>query len=144
MTLEEQTFSISITRWQDSERALRGIRQQVFIDEQNVPEKLEWDEHDHAATHILVEDHNDLPIATARVLANGHIGRMAVLRSCRHQGVGKAMLKVILAYCREKNLQPYLHAQTHALGFYEKMGFKISGDEFLDAGIPHRRMMIEV
>jgi len=138
---QKQAFTIIRTNWLASENALRSIREQVFIVEQNVPEALEWDEYDGDAIHILVQDGDNKPIATARLLTDGHIGRMAVLSPWRRQGVGTAMLRVLLEYCREKNMNPYLDAQTHALGFYEKMGFKTMGDEFLDAGIPHRRMI---
>jgi len=139
---QQHEFTIARTNWLESERALRNIRQQVFIDEQRVPEALEWDEYDGDAIHILAQDGDNRPIATARLLADGHIGRMAVLSPWRRRGVGTVMLQRLLEYCREKNLEPYLDAQTHALGFYEKMGFKTEGDEFLDAGIPHRRMII--
>jgi predicted GNAT family N-acyltransferase len=141
---KKQAFTITRTTWRESEPVLRSIRQQVFIDEQCVPKDLEWDEYDNDAIHILVQDSDDQPIATARLLADGHIGRMAVLTPWRRRGIGRAMLETLLQYCREKNLKPYLDAQTHALGFYEKMGFNMTGDEFLDAGIPHRKMILDI
>lgn len=134
-------YLISIVTWQQHEIALRSIREQVFIREQAVPEVLEWDDMDENAVHILVRHSSGLAIATARLQNDGHIGRMAVLSDYRQQGVGSAMLRELLKVCQQHQLQPYLDAQTHALGFYQKMGFKTQGNEFMDAGIPHYRMI---
>jgi len=135
-------YLISVVTWQQHEIALRTIREQVFIREQAVPEALEWDGMDENAIHILVRHSSGQAIATARLLNDGHIGRMAVLPDYRQQGVGSAMLRALLKVCQQHQLQAYLDAQTHALGFYQKMGFKTQGSEFMDAGIPHYRMIL--
>ena len=121
--------------------ALKLVREQVFIREQHVPEELEWDEQDSNATHVVAYNDNDQVIGTARLLANGHIGRMAVLEAWRNKGAGTAMLEKLLMVARGQNLpKVFLHAQTSAIGFYERHGFKSRGEEFMDAGIPHRYM----
>lgn len=139
----QKKFTVKLTNWSESRDELRHIRQHVFIEEQAVPVSLEWDEHDQDAIHILVQDTNGQAVGTARLLNDGHIGRMAVLKDWRDQGVGSAMLQVLLEYCESHQLSPFLDAQTHAIGFYKKSGFKIMGTEFLDAGIPHHHMILE-
>lgn len=120
---------------------IKSVREQVFIQEQHVPEELEWDEHDTKAVHVVAYDARDQVIGTARLLADGHIGRMAVLEPWRKNGVGSAMLKKLLLLAQQQNLSKvFLHAQTSAIGFYEHHGFRTLGAEFLDAGIPHRYM----
>ena len=120
---------------------IKSVREQVFIQEQHVPEELEWDEHDTKAVHVVAYDTRDQVIGTARMLADGHIGRMAVLEPWRKNGVGSAMLKTLLLLAQQQNLSKvFLHAQTSAIGFYEHHGFRTLGEEFLDAGIPHRYM----
>ena len=124
---------------------IKTVREQVFIHEQHVPEELEWDEHDTKATHVVAMDTNNQVIGTARMLADGHIGRMAVLAAWRKTGIGSAMLGKLLAIAKEHGLSKvFLHAQTSAVGFYEKHGFNALGEEFMDAGIPHRYMEKEL
>jgi predicted GNAT family N-acyltransferase len=120
---------------------IKTVREQVFIQEQHVPEELEWDEHDAKAIHVVAFDTDDQVIGTARLLADGHIGRMAVLEAWRKNGVGSAMLENLLLLARQGSLSKvFLHAQTSAIGFYEYHGFRALGEEFMDAGIPHRYM----
>lgn len=124
------------------------VRRAVFIQEQRVPEELEWDEADASALHVLALDGDSHAIGTGRLLqahGMGHIGRMAVLREWRGQGVGTAILNALIATARERGLtEVVLNAQTHALGFYARSGFAAEGDEFPDAGIPHRRMRLRL
>ena len=115
------------------------------MQEQGVPEALEWDEWDAAARHFLAEDAQGHPIGTARLLPDGHIGRMAVLEFWRRRGIGTAMMHHVLAAARETGFgRVELAAQTHALKFYARFGFVAHGDEFMDAGIPHRTMRLEL
>ena len=134
-------FTVLEVSWQESEPALQGIRKTVFISEQNVPESLEWDGLDAQCLHLLVVDLQGQPIGCARLLASGHIGRMAVLSEWRGRGVGAALLRALLDIARrQSHPEVFLNAQTYAVGFYEKYGFERLGDEFLDAGIPHFKM----
>ncbi len=120
------------------------IREQVFMQEQGVPPELEWDDLDAAALHLIAETDAGLAIGTARMLANGHIGRMAVLPQWRHQGVGSALLQELVRIaCEREDCAPFLNAQTGAVGFYQRHGFAVAGGEFLDAGILHQRMILE-
>lgn len=117
------------------------LRRKVFIEEQGVPEADEFDEYDARAVHFLVRD-GDVPVGTARILVLepiGKIGRVCVLASHRGSGFGAALILAALDWLRT---QPdvrvaRLGAQSHALGFYQRLGFAVVGPEYLDAGIPH-------
>ncbi len=136
------TIEVRSTTWQRDSAILSEIRRRVFIEEQDVPEDLEWDDADNDAQHWLAFYNNE-PVATARMLRNGHIGRMAVLVRARKHGVGSQILRTILEAAAQQQLREvYLHAQIHALPFYEKLGFIAEGPEFFDANIPHRTMRL--
>jgi predicted GNAT family N-acyltransferase len=127
--------------WERDDEALRLIRFAVFVVEQRVPEELEWDGIDAACEHAIAEDGAGSPIGCGRLLPDGHIGRMAVLREWRGRGVGGALLERLVALARERgHAVARLNAQTHARPFYESHGFVAVGDEFDEAGIPHRAM----
>ncbi len=133
-------FSIQQTEFHKT-AGIKSVRETVFIQEQRVPEELEWDQHDAKAIHVIAVDTNNHVIGTARLLTDGHIGRMAVLESWRKHGVGSAMLQKLLLIAKQLHLtRVFLHAQTSAIGFYEQHGFNTVGEEFMDAGIPHRYM----
>ena len=122
---------------------LRAIRTSVFVDEQGVPEELEWDGLDGQCTHALAQSAAGEAIGTGRLLPDGHIGRMAVVRHWRHKGVGSAILKVLIAAAADAGYASVaLNAQTHALEFYRRFGFESEGGEFMEAGIPHRSMRL--
>jgi len=135
--LERMNFKIRQVRFVDHP-GIKTIRQKVFIEEQSVPEELEWDGEDDNAIHVIAADHDNNIIGTARILVNGHIGRMAVAKSWRHQGVGTALLNKLLKIAiHEKMQRVFLNAQTSAVDFYRRFGFERHGEEFMDAGIPH-------
>lgn len=139
-------YVVAHVLWQDAAAAaaLRKVRSQVFIQEQQVPPDLEWDGLDENAQHFLARDREGQAIGSARLLLHdgrAHIGRMAVLPTWRRQGVGTALLTAVLETAKQNaaNLA-FLNAQISAAGFYAKAGFIAQGHEFLDAGIPHIRM----
>ena len=135
-------FQLLHTNWQQSRTALSAVRRAVFIEEQGVPAALEWDGLDESCYHVLVTAAGNCPVGTGRMKPDGHIGRMAVLRGCRGQGIGSAMLTALLAIARQQQCAGvYLHAQVAAISFYEKHGFTVDGEQFMDAGIPHRSMV---
>ena len=137
-------YTIKVTQWEDDKTHLSEIRRKVFIEEQKVPEDLEWDDDDKSCVHILVTD-NNTPIATGRIKMDGHIGRMAVLKSYRGKGVGSTVLKALIDFSKTLKMKSvYLHAQITAVPFYDKHGFKISSEEFMDAGIPHKSMTLDL
>jgi len=134
-------YHVKTTSWKDNKKSLSEIRRKVFIEEQNVPEELEWDEYDQDCIHVLVTDENNKAIACGRLKTDGHIGRMAVLKAYRSAGIGTSILKELLAHAKSLNIEKvYLHAQTSAISFYEKQGFEVISEEFMDAGIPHKSM----
>ena len=138
-------YIINITDWASSKEDLSQIRRKVFIEEQQVPEELEWDEYDDSAIHILATDNKNQAVATARMQADGHIGRMAVRNEHRHHGIGTAMLITLIDLARAKKMTSlYLHAQITAIPFYEQQGFITISDEFMDAGIPHKTMQLQL
>ena len=137
-------YTTQLVSWQDAQVQLSAIRSTVFIQEQNVPEALEWDGADPHASHVLACDAEGRAIGTARLLLHGnraHIGRMAVLKAWRKQGVGTALLECVIAEALRRGASTaFLNAQTTAVAFYARAGFVLEGAEFLDAGIPHYRM----
>lgn len=138
-------FTVRIATWRDDALTLRAIREAVFILEQQVPVELEWDGLDTDCLHVLATDLAGNPVGTARLLPAGHIGRMAVLREWRGRGVGSALLRLLLEETKKRQLrQAVLNAQTYAAGFYAKFGFKAVGEEFMDAGIPHVKMVLKL
>ena len=133
---------VELVEWAEMESAIRTIREAVFISEQRVPEALEWDGLDPLCTHALAWNDLGEAIGTARMRADGVIGRMAVLRNWRGRGVGQALLETLLHLAVKQGLQQVtLAAQIHAVGFYERAGFHAIGAPFMDAGIPHRMMV---
>lgn len=123
--------------------ACHALRRAVFIDEQGVSEAEEIDDLDDACLHLLALD-GDAPVGTARVNIQGglaKIGRVCVVKSHRGTGLGAALIQKALEVSRGKAARAKLGAQTHALGFYEKLGFVATGPIFDDAGIPHRDMV---
>lgn len=136
-----QKFNIREASWASDGNVLSNIRRLVFVVEQNVPQEEEWDGKDDDSWHWLAADPDGSPIGTARLLADGQIGRMAVMEKCRGSGVGAALLEQAVNKARHLGFNSvYLNAQTHALTFYERAGFTSEGDEFEEAGIPHMRM----
>ena len=128
--------------WADAQALAKPIRISVFIEEQQVPESEEWDDEDSTALHIIAFKDGE-PVATARLTQKGKIGRMAVLKVHRKQGIGSMMLVKLIAAAKQRGLQEIkLWSQTHAQAFYKKHGFTAQGDEFLDAGIPHVEMRL--
>jgi predicted GNAT family N-acyltransferase len=131
--------------WHRAGDLLRRVRTIVFIEEQEVPEALEWDEWDAQCAHVLAQTLGGDPIGTGRLLPDGQVGRMAVLRPWRGQGVGGALLRELLAMGRERGYSSMrLNAQVQAMPFYQRFGFVAQGPAFLDAGIPHRLMWLRL
>lgn len=128
--------------WGEARKELEYIRREVFVLEQKVPEEDEWDDRDLGAIHFLAITDGE-PVGTARLLPEGKITRMAVLRGHRRRGIGAALLREVLALASQLGLtQVFLDAQIAALGFYRKYGFTPVGHEFLDAGIQHQQMTL--
>lgn len=134
---------IQVLDWNQAEARARRVRDAVFIVEQKVPVDLEWDEWDARCDHALALDAQSNPVGTARLLPDGHLGRMAVISEWRGRGVGRALAQALLKKARERGTcRVVLHAQTYAAGFYRKLGFEEFGAEFDEVGIPHIAMSL--
>jgi predicted GNAT family N-acyltransferase len=126
--------------WQDLHDRAAQVRFVVFVEEQKVPADLELDELDAECVHALVEVAGKA-VATGRLCPDGRIGRMAVLTPFRGRGLGSEILRALISAAQLRGQhETYLHAQMHAIGFYERHGFIAEGPEFDDAGIAHRLM----
>ncbi|MHC2334793.1 GNAT family N-acetyltransferase [Bradyrhizobium sp. USDA 4454] len=133
--------SVLICAWEEAREQSRAIRTSVFVEEQGVPVELEWDDMDAASWHALAFAEDGAPVATGRLLPDGHIGRMAVLKTARGIGVGARVLDALMAKAAELGYpELILNAQTHAEPFYARVGFERVGLEFEEAGIPHIEM----
>ncbi|MHC5904567.1 GNAT family N-acetyltransferase [Streptomyces sp. S6] len=135
------SFTVRVT---DDLTACFTLRKEVFVAEQGVPEELEYDADDAGALHVLAVRDDGVPLGTGRLVDEGevgHLGRLAVTREARGLGVGAALVRAIEGAARERGFRAVeLHAQTHALGFYERLGYEAYGAEFSEAGIAHRAM----
>jgi predicted GNAT family N-acyltransferase len=142
MSIESaQGFTIRDVTWAQEAEKLRAVRIAVFVVEQNIPDELEWDEHDAMSAHALAEDRDGVPIGCGRLLPDGHIGRLAVLSDWRGQGVGAKLLLHLVELARRRGHERVLlNAQEHAMPFYARYGFAPSGAPFMEAGIPHQEM----
>ncbi|KMN23210.1 GNAT family N-acetyltransferase [Pseudomonas helleri] len=128
---------VRVADWHKDIADIRRIREAVFVAEQQVPPELEWDADDATAVHFLACE-GDYAIGTARLLPDGHIGRVSVLKDWRGLKVGDALMQAAISEAEKRGLKKQqLSAQVHATAFYERLGFKIVSDEFLEAGIPH-------
>ena len=144
MNIIKRTPVIRIAIWKDEKDTLSDIRRQVFIEEQDVPEQMEWDEYDESSKHYLAALENKV-VAVARLKPDGQLGRMAVLTEYRNQGIGSALLRFILQDIKNKKpIKIYLHAQVSAINFYKKQGFIEHGEIFYEADIPHRKMLLGI
>ena len=143
--LRQRAFKVRTADWARDRNALSAIRRRVFIDEQNVPEEMEWDEHDSVALHFLVTEAEGKVVGCARLLPDGHIGRMAVVVGWRNKGVGRTLLQAALSEAQARgHARVQISAQRHAAGFYARHGFEAVGDEYMEAGIAHIVMKKEV
>jgi predicted GNAT family N-acyltransferase len=147
-------YSVRLAADDDEMAAVYSIRYTVFVEEQGVPVDLERDERDEGADHFVAEM-DGRPSGAARMVVEApgfegtdaslgpaaHLGRLAVLPEARGDGLGLALVRAVEARAVERGLRLiYLGAQTHALGFYERLGYEKFGEEFDDAGLAHRHM----
>jgi len=137
-------IQISQVTWREAESDLRAIRTPVFIVEQSVTPEFEWDEMDAGAVHLLAKI-GDKSVGCLRIIDYHKIGRMAVLKQWRGMGLGPILLLEAIEICRHQGSKIIkLSAQRHAIGFYLKSGFKVISETYLDAGILHVDMQLEL
>ena len=138
-------FTVSLVSWHDGKPLLKSVREEVFIREQGVPAKLEWDGLDKGCRHALALSHNGNAIGCGRMMDNGHIGRIAVLPQWRKQKVGTAIMEAFLDYARTHDYpQVDVDAQVYAVPFYQGFDFIEQGEVFMDAGLPHIKMFLKL
>ncbi|WP_354639641.1 GNAT family N-acetyltransferase [Kitasatospora camelliae] len=132
---------------------VRAVRREVFVEEQNVPEELEYDAYDATSVHLLALAGDGSPLGTGRLIFGAEaleltgvegrvlLGRLAVVAAARGTGLGAALVRAIEQAGWERGaVELELHAQVQALGFYERLGYTAEGAVYEDAGIPHRTM----
>ena len=133
--------TITLVQTPADREACYDIRKAVFVEEQAVPLDLEMDEYDDLATHFLLRDAAETPLATARLLdkhGRAKIGRVAVIKEARGLGLGLTLMQFVLDEARRRGFtEAVLDSQTYAIPFYSRLGFTAEGEEFDDAGIPH-------
>ena len=135
---------IELAPWSTAKSEAQRIRFAVFVEEQGVPPELEMDDMDAHCVHALAFAGSEA-VGTGRLLPDGHIGRMAVLKSWRGRGVGAALLRRLIDAARERgDAAVVLSAQVHALGFYRAHGFNAHGPVYEEAGIPHQEMRLSL
>lgn len=134
----KDNFEIQAVKWQTHAAALKMVREEVFIKEQHVPVTLEWDGLDETAQHLLAVNDAGEAIGCARLIGDGSIGRMAVLKPWRGLGVGRALLTKAVSLYQQQGIEKItVSAQVHAIPFYEKAGFMVCSGTYLDADILH-------
>ena len=140
-----KTFRVRIVDWSEERGRLLGVRTGVFVVEQGVPVEIEQDGRDAECAHVLALDANGEAVGAGRLMPDGRIGRMAVLAGWRGSGVGGAMLRALMDEARRRgHRETYLHSQSHARAFYERHGYSVEGEEYLEAGIPHVGMRAQL
>jgi predicted GNAT family N-acyltransferase len=131
---------IDLMEWREARERASPIRFEVFVREQRVPAEIELDDMDAQCLHALAF-HEGKAVGTGRLLPDGHIGRMAVLKPYRNKGVGAAMLARLIEAARARgDREVALSAQVHAVPFYRAHGFVEEGAEYEEAGIAHQAM----
>lgn len=137
-------FQVRSAQWREDEAAIATVRREVFIDEQGVPDAMEWEDGDGVCQWFMAQAGDEV-IGIARLTPEGRVGRMAVCHAFRGRGVGSALLRAVLVAARSTGLgRVWLSAQTHAIAFYTHHGFQTEGPEYRDAGIPHRTMKLNL
>jgi predicted GNAT family N-acyltransferase len=142
----EAMVEVKTGSWQDLGHHAARIRTEVFVDEQRIPADMEWDDGDQTAVHAVAYNRLGQPLATGRLLRQqpgvARIGRMAVHRALRGSGVGKQVLKALMAVAANRgDYEAMLHAQSSAQTFYLGLGFVPRGAPFDEAGIAHIEMV---
>ena len=131
---------IELMDWSAARVDASRIRLKVFVEEQRVPAEIEMDDNDAGCVHALAY-WQGRAVGTGRLLPDGHIGRMAVLKDWRGRGIGALMLNSLMQRAKERGYtEVALSAQVQAVPFYRAHGFTPEGDEYLEAGIKHQAM----
>ena len=125
-----------------------SVRREVFCDEQGISPDAEFDSMDKYAVHAIVYGEAGTPVATGRITFDGKtymLGHIAVIKSARKSGYGDFTVRMLLDRAFMNGAHTvHVHAQLHAVPFYEKLGFTVCGDEMSEKGLPHLPMCLEL
>lgn len=133
---------LMIANFSEAQAAIRHVRDEVFVREQGIDAREEYDDHDGHCTHVVIIVAG-IPVATGRldVKQQGRLGRIAVLANYRGRRLGERVVGELERLALAAGLtQCWFHAQVAAIGFYERLGYRSEGSEFIEANIPHIRM----
>ena len=132
---------VELMTWEQAQPVAGPLRFAIFVGEQNVPAGIELDDKDASCVHAVAFDIDNKPIGTGRLLPDGHIGRMAVVKDWRRRGIGAEILEALMAEARKRgHTEAILEAQLQAAEFYRGFGFVAEGKVYEDAGILHQQM----
>jgi predicted GNAT family N-acyltransferase len=136
------TLQIRLAAWETDSAAIRSVRNAVFSVEQGISESLDFDGRDHTCVHVLARLADGECVGTARMLPDGHVGRIAVHQGWRGKGVGTRLVEYLAEVARDRGLgEIHLHSQIQAAAFYSRLAFEARGDAFMEAGIEHVLMV---
>lgn len=136
------TPQVALADWETDSAAIRAVRNTVFSDEQGISESLDFDGRDHECVQVLARVGDGEVVGTARMLPDGHVGRIAVHERWRGRGVGTRLVEFLAEVARDRGFtEIYLHSQAQAAEFYTRLGYEIRGDTFMEAGIEHVLMV---
>jgi len=132
---------IELMTWEQAQPVAGPLRFAIFVGEQNVPPGIELDDLDASCVHAVAYDVDGKAIGTGRLLPDGHIGRMAVVKEWRRRGIGVEILEALINEARKRgHAEVLLSAQLQAAEFYREQGFVAEGKVYEDAGILHQKM----
>lgn len=136
------TLEVSLADWASDQAAIRAVRNRVFSDEQGIDQALDFDGRDRECVQVLARLGDGRVVGTARMLPDGHVGRIAVLEGWRGRGVGTRLVECLTRVARARGFDEiYLHSQSQAAGFYARLGYETRGEPFTEAGIEHVMMV---
>jgi predicted GNAT family N-acyltransferase len=137
-----ENVRISLADWERNSAVIRGVRNTVFSVEQGISETLDFDGRDQDCVHVLAQIGESEIVGTARMLPDGHVGRIAVHKQWRGQGVGTQLVEYLAAVARDRGFaEIHLHSQVQAAEFYSGLRFVVRGETFMEAGIEHVLMV---
>jgi hypothetical protein len=137
-------IEVNIVSFGDQQQDILAIRHRVFSVEQQVDPDIDFDGLDGLAIQVLASSEG-IAVGTGRMLADGHIGRIAVLKEYRGKGIGSDIIQALVKQAREAGMtKVFLGSQVRAVPFYEKLGFSAAGENYIEANIPHTPMEMTI
>jgi len=140
------SYSISQVKWQQAAPLLKNIREKVFVCERRIPKRIEFDQGDRTAFHMLVcDDTNQEPIATGRITPQGEISRIAVIMGYRSEKIDKFIMQGLFQIARKLTLQEvFISSPLEKVDYFTKHGFYPIGSVYMEAGMPKQRMACDI